>query len=814
MSPSSRLIERAFVVGFVQFLLIGTFIDCAADEEAASGTTITTVDTCSDHEFDCHGCAENGCYYCPLTGMCYATASMESKLFEPGYSCQVPDDFITSSSSSSSKTTCDNIPSAADYFFSDPLVSIQRWAYDMIDVESVWREKGYFGVGVHVRVNDNNLYHPSHPEFGVGEDSRIDWSSSCEEISREEPDDSETDGDGEDRPRDVYSHGMAVASIIGAEGDNGVCAVGVAPQVTLSFCASQGDIHDFLSHKVDDVDISHNSWAQPACMGHIRRHYQRKLRESLGRKDGSYHQVDGKNADLFQCPFSYRPQGVQNVYNLTFPCDSCPEFSLGLRREGLPDTTLNEGCSKAIKDHCYVYFDQDYDACIEHMDLLLEDGRCEFGGTMPEELQDVLTEGVTLGRKGKGIIYIFSSGNAFMSGDDAGLQPYAQNTRYTITVGAVAFDGQRAWYSSPSAKVLVSAPGGDYRLRETQMVGAALHGTCGDSGSGTSFSAPVVSGVVALMLEANPDLTWRDVQAILASTSKRPEVLALPASTMTATSPFVDETEAVNGAGYWHSHYYGFGIVNAAQAVEAAETWVNLGPEKVITASTGLFNYTISDDATRTLVTNLTVPANDTETGRNNSQFVVETVYLSLSIHHSSRGHLKVKLTSPQGMESVVSPGNRPESGQAKVWKFTTVRSWGESPVGNWTLSITDTQYGDVADCLDAEWMYQEKGEELPFTCKSLEALQYCEKGLVDPYGYAAEDPKYDSLFGHVDDDKHAIEACCACGGGVASDRWPETLLSWAIEVFGHDPMVPDSSEDDVVAESPSECQSIGKEFH
>ena len=45
---------------------------------------------------------------------------------------------------------------------------------------------------------------------------------------------------------------------------------------------------------------------------------------------------------------------------------------------------------------------------------------------------------------------------------------------------------------------------------------------CGDSGAGTSYAAPLVSGVVALMLEANSDLTWRDVQGVLVATASQP----------------------------------------------------------------------------------------------------------------------------------------------------------------------------------------------------------------------------------------------------------------------------------------------------
>jgi len=42
---------------------------------------------------------------------------------------------------------------------------------------------------------------------------------------------------------------------------------------------------------------------------------------------------------------------------------------------------------------------------------------------------------------------------------------------------------------------------------------------CTESHSGTSAAAPLAAGLIALMLEARPCLTWRDVQHIIVFTA-------------------------------------------------------------------------------------------------------------------------------------------------------------------------------------------------------------------------------------------------------------------------------------------------------
>ncbi len=125
-----------------------------------------------------------------------------------------------------------------------------------------------------------------------------------------------------------------------------------------------------------------------------------------------------------------------------------------------------------------------------------------------------LSDMANLGRGGLGITMVMSAGNEGETGNNVNYHNF-QNSVFTISVGAIQDDGTRASFSTPGDAILVSAPG--VGIVTTDNVGASGF-VIGDfvSIDGTSFSAPIVAGVVGLMLEANPDLGARDVQEILA----------------------------------------------------------------------------------------------------------------------------------------------------------------------------------------------------------------------------------------------------------------------------------------------------------
>ncbi|NDE54437.1 MAG: hypothetical protein EB069_07625, partial [Actinobacteria bacterium] len=182
------------------------------------------------------------------------------------------------------------------------------------------------------------------------------------------------------------------------------------------------------------------------------------------------------------------------------------------------------------------------------------------------------------GRNGLGTVVVQSAGNSYSLGDDTNLHNF-QNSRYIITVAGTDYQGTATSYSSPGSSVLIAAPGGEVNINNDQLskifttdrVGLAGYGS-GDYTfiSGTSFSGPIVSGVVALMLDANPLLGYRDVQQIIAYSGRR-----------IAES---ENTWAYNGAKNWNggglhfdsvTHNLGFGLIDTLTAVRLAETWTS-----------------------------------------------------------------------------------------------------------------------------------------------------------------------------------------------------------------------------------------------
>ena len=195
----------------------------------------------------------------------------------------------------------------------------------------------------------------------------------------------------------------------------------------------------------------------------------------------------------------------------------------------------------------------------------------------PED-SSTLRDSVIFGRDGLGMIHVFASGNDGGPSFSPGFQSFGNydsasydgwvNSRYTIGVTGVDHDGlyvnaDGTFTSYPEAvpSVLVAAPTGSnvaQNVADDAGQGSGIWTTdlVGDFGfnaaplpngfdpdrdflpdpdytsrfNGTSAAAPMVTGVIALMLEANPNLTYRDVQEILVRSARQNAQFEIPSS--------------------------------------------------------------------------------------------------------------------------------------------------------------------------------------------------------------------------------------------------------------------------------------------
>lgn len=367
------------------------------------------------------------------------------------------------------------------------------------------------------------------------------------------------------------------------------------------------------------------------------------------------------------------------------------------------------------------------------------------------------------GRGGLGNVYVFAAGdNNFSSQLAQQFGPqYAQYTlgntndaaetasRFAATVAALGPAGQQALYSNPGASILVSAPGGydvvgaaDENGLPTSSViavpdstspsGYDYQTTYTDNGpygmNGTAAAAANVSGVVALMLQANPKLSWRDVQEILAESATENDPTdpgwtgngagftsdgaIVPVNTAGAYIGSAPLPAGVTVTPFHVNGKYGFGEVNATAAVNLAKTWTPLQPE---TSVPRLVNFTtpvaIPDGVASGVSTAVTFT----------SGMHVEHAQLVLNTTGGQRGDLQVTLTSPNGTTSILQAARNfqangvdnifdfdaPGTAAAKAgvsytnWSMTSTRDWGQSSAGTWTVTVADLDANGKASTLN-----------------------------------------------------------------------------------------------------------------
>ena len=310
------------------------------------------------------------------------------------------------------------------------------------------------------------------------------------------------------------------------------------------------------------------------------------------------------------------------------------------------------------------------------------------------------------GRGGLGTITLFAAGNARDDKLDTNDNP-TDIMPWSITVAASDQKGALTSYSTPGAGLLITSPGSDPRtIVTTDRSGSDGYNTLpGEAGNytdtaeshfnGTSAATPIAAGVVALMLQANPGLGYRDVQEILAYSAKR------------ATFLNQNYDKGYNGARDWNgggllnSHDFGYGHIDAHAAVRLAESWTHTSTTSNLVLQKGSPAQSTAYVATK---------STHELTARFDADYRVEHMTVRVNLLTHELQHVTLELISPDGTVSTLinrppvfapeptEPG--PQTGDSGLpfaldYTLMTVRNWGENLNGDWVLRLrndSDTQ--------------------------------------------------------------------------------------------------------------------------
>ncbi|SMY15643.1 S8 family serine peptidase [Photobacterium aquimaris] len=291
---------------------------------------------------------------------------------------------------------------------------------------------------------------------------------------------------------------------------------------------------------------------------------------------------------------------------------------------------------------------------------------------------------------------------------------------YNTVVSALSADANnpRSSYSTVGSSVLFSAPGGEYGVNHPAMITTDVTGC--DNGysriddendiysggftyniqkdtncnftsifNGTSSAAPVASGVAALIMEANPTLTWRDVRYIMAKTATKVDLDFEPVILEQQNQKYIaDDGWITNKAGNSFHNWYGFGMVNAQKAVQVATRDYSLLPELQQT------DFVISTNQEIVLIPeNFDGVVKQVQIEQN---IKVEAVQLKLNIDHNRFSDLAIEVISPSGTRSVVVTPRNLHIVNPKVFGdeseviLLSHAFLDESSEGLWTIKIVD----------------------------------------------------------------------------------------------------------------------------
>ncbi|BAY20309.1 subtilase family peptidase [Calothrix sp. NIES-2100] len=336
-----------------------------------------------------------------------------------------------------------------------------------------------------------------------------------------------------------------------------------------------------------------------------------------------------------------------------------------------------------------------------------------------------ITRAATKGRNGKGCVILFAAGNAnrpvdgtvyernwpknLLSGNTDWLSGFAVHPD-AIAVAASTSLNKKSAYSNWGNNIAVCAPSNNappgmwfqeagfmetqpaiatslsgLGMLTTDQLGAAGYdqGDFTRTFGGTSGATPVVAGVAALILSANPDLTAQQVRRILQETADK----------IVDTNPdpqlgLREGTYDSNG----HSQWFGYGKVNAASSVQAAQQ-MRTG------AATSSKQIKGRNDSP------LGIPDNNRQGIKSaialDEASPIQDIQVTVNISHDFLGDLEIYLIAPNNQQILLQ--NRTLGRRTALQTTYTVRSHpalkqllSSSAKGRWQLWLVDYVPQDV----------------------------------------------------------------------------------------------------------------------
>jgi hypothetical protein len=363
----------------------------------------------------------------------------------------------------------------------------------------------------------------------------------------------------------------------------------------------------------------------------------------------------------------------------------------------------------------------DIDAILHHsssFDASIDIKNHSYGFNIPYETVSAHVHALAISQA-YGTIHVYSAGNQrechnecyFIESDNDVFDPDVDlaysadaNTKHyltsanVITVAALGSSGTFATYSNWGANVWVTAPSGSDRDGEFNITSTdrtsnngttgGINNAPGDSDddtfpdlnytstfNGTSASAPLVAGILALGKQAQPKLNTRFAKHLLARTS-----VVVDPDDQSDTGFWI-----TNAAGYNFNPNYGFGLIDADAFTREAVRYSDVTP--------------LTSEIVDTQVVNRAIPDVDfiSERFTLTGQEPLEEIEIHLDIDHEWRGSLIATLISPSGAGSNLMLHNEYDSLDKINWTFVTNAFWGEIPAGEWELYVGDVFEDGIA---------------------------------------------------------------------------------------------------------------------